>query len=182
MRSISKLFGRGAVTPAMMGQQRRALFGFSSASSSSVSSDLAPGQREGMNVSQDLIDEVGSGGEAGNFKHMAKTGEQPWSVVTGGGTGEPGKLEEMNRPPVGDEVIHASADPATAGAIDELQEEDFAAEADWRRLGNETAAGPSVFDHERPHHILHQGYHGPPPEDSHILRENLKDSDSSQTA
>jgi hypothetical protein len=127
-----------------------------------------------MNVVQDQHkQELGSGGEGGNFKHMSKTGELAWSPS--------GQREEVNETPVGDEIIHASADPANAGTIDELQEEDFAAEADWRRLGNETAAGPSVFDHERPYHILHQGYHGPPPEDSHIHREDLKDSDSSYT-
>ncbi len=176
MRSLSKIFSRQAPSAG-----QRSLFNFSS----STASDLAPGQREGMNVVQDQHKkELGSGGEGGNFKHMSKTGEQLWSpssVVTGGGVGEPGHVEEVNKSPVGDEIIHASADPAQAGAIDELQEEDFAAEADWRRLGNETAAGPSVFDHERPYHILHQGYHGPPPEDSHIHREDLKDSDSSYT-
>jgi len=36
-----------------------------------------------------------------------------------------------------------------------------------------------VFDHERPHHIGAQGYLGTPPEDSHIHREDVKDSDSS---
>jgi hypothetical protein len=169
MKSLSKLLGRGSANPVAAGQ--RSLFNFSSAASN---------KREGMQATEDH--EVGSGGEAGNFKHMAKTGEGIWSAAqeeakSSGGVGEPGVPDDLAT----DEIIHESADPSVAGTEEELQEEDFAAEADWRRLGNETAAGPSVFDHERPHHILHQGFHGPPPEDSHIHREDLKDSDSSNT-
>lgn len=160
--------------------------------------EQTPGQRAGVNVKKEGKDhelehkELGSGGEGGNFKHMAKTGEGPWRadkttdtphVVSGDGcVGEPGIEERLGRDRslVGDEIVHTSADPEEAGSDSALLEEDFAAEADWRRVGNETAGGPSVFDHERPHHILHQGYHGPPPPDSHVHREDLKKSDSSQ--
>jgi len=124
--------------------------------------------------------EVGSGGEGWTFKHMAKTGEEPWSAVSEGG--EPGKKKKLKDSPIGDTVVQPTARPSAAGTTTELQEEDFASEADWRRVGNETAGGPSLFDHERPHHILHQDFHGPPPKSSHVHREDIKDSDSSQGA
>jgi len=110
----------------------------------------------------------------GDLRFSTRPGDPQWSepVIGGSATNASEKLREH----LTDEIIHTSAPPELAGTSDELLNEDIAAEADWRRLGNEQPE-TSLLDQEKEH------FHNPHPhDDTHMHREDIKDSDSSAGA